>query len=134
MALQSFAFSFVDLVEETVAMFAYSAEKKGLELAAQFTPLDSAMSGVRGDPLRLRQVLANLIGNAIKFTEHGEVVVRLRLENETDTDIAVSLTVEDTGIGIAPETLNRIFEHFLQADGSTTRRYGGTGLGLRSEE
>jgi two-component system, sensor histidine kinase and response regulator len=130
MALESVAFSLVDLVEETLAMFAYSAEKKGLELAAQFTPLDSAMSGVRGDPLRLRQVLANLIGNAIKFTEHGEVVVRLRLESETDTDIAVSLTVEDTGIGIAPETLNRIFEHFLQADGSTTRRYGGTGLGL----
>jgi two-component system sensor histidine kinase/response regulator len=130
MTLESVAFSLVDLVEETLAMFAYSAEKKGLELAAQFTPIDSALSGVRGDPLRLRQVLANLIGNAIKFTECGEVVVRLRLESETDTDIAVSLSVEDTGIGIAPETLNRIFEHFLQADGSTTRRYGGTGLGL----
>ncbi|HSY46787.1 MAG TPA: response regulator [Steroidobacteraceae bacterium] len=130
MALESVAFSLVDLVEETLAMFAHSAEKKGLELAAQFTPLDSALPGVRGDPLRLRQVLANLIGNAIKFTDHGEVVVRLRLESETDTDVALSLTVEDTGIGIAPETLDRIFEHFLQADGSTTRRYGGTGLGL----
>jgi CheY-like chemotaxis protein len=111
-------------------MFAHSAEKKGLELAAQFTPLDSALPGVRGDPLRLRQVLANLIGNAIKFTEHGEVVVRVRLESETDTDVALSLCVEDTGIGIAPETLHRIFEHFSQADGSTTRKYGGTGLGL----
>jgi two-component system sensor histidine kinase/response regulator len=130
MALESVAFSLVDLVEETLAMFAHSAEKKGLELAAQFTPLDSALPGVRGDPLRLRQVLANLIGNAIKFTDHGEVVVRLRLESETDTDVALNLTVEDTGIGIAPETLDRIFEHFLQADGSTTRRYGGTGLGL----
>jgi two-component system sensor histidine kinase/response regulator len=130
MALESVAFSLVDLVEETLAMFAHSAEKKGLELAAQFTPLDSALPGVRGDPLRLRQVLANLIGNAIKFTDHGEVVVRLRLESETDTDVALSLTVQDTGIGIAPETLDRIFEHFLQADGSTTRRYGGTGLGL----
>jgi two-component system sensor histidine kinase/response regulator len=130
MALESVAFSLVDLVEETLAMFAHSAEKKGLELAAQFTPLDSALPGVRGDPLRLRQVLANLISNAIKFTEHGEVVVRLRLESETDTDVALSLSVEDTGIGIAPETLDRIFEHFSQADGSTTRRYGGTGLGL----
>jgi signal transduction histidine kinase/CheY-like chemotaxis protein/HPt (histidine-containing phosphotransfer) domain-containing protein len=130
MALESVAFSLVDLVEETLAMFAHSAEKKGLELAAQFTPLDSALPGVRGDPLRLRQVLANLIGNAIKFTDHGEVVVRLRLESQTDTDVALSLTVEDTGIGIAAETLDRIFEHFLQADGSTTRRYGGTGLGL----
>jgi two-component system, sensor histidine kinase and response regulator len=130
MALESVAFSLVDLIEETLAMFAYSAEKKGLELAAQFTPLDSAVPGVRGDPLRLRQVLANLIGNAIKFTEHGEVVVRLRLESETDTDVALSLFVEDTGIGIAPETLDRIFEHFSQADGSTTRQYGGTGLGL----
>jgi two-component system, sensor histidine kinase and response regulator len=130
MALESVAFNLVDLVEETLAMFAHSAQKKGLELAAQFTPLDSALPGVRGDPLRLRQVLANLIGNAIKFTDHGEVVVRLRLESETDTDVALSLTVEDTGIGIAPETLDRIFEHFSQADGSTTRQYGGTGLGL----
>jgi two-component system sensor histidine kinase/response regulator len=130
MALESVAFSLVDLVEETLAMFAYSAEKKGLELAAQFTPLDSALPGVRGDPLRVRQVLANLISNAIKFTDHGEVIVRLRLESETDTDVALSLTVEDTGIGIAPETRERIFEHFSQADGSTTRRYGGTGLGL----
>ena len=130
MALENVAFSLVDLVEETLATFAYSAERKGLELAAQFTPLDSALPGVRGDPLRLRQVLANLIGNAIKFTEHGEVVVRLRLESETDTDVGLSVSVEDTGIGIAPETLDRIFEHFSQADGSTTRRYGGTGLGL----
>jgi two-component system sensor histidine kinase/response regulator len=130
MALESVAFSLVDLVEETLAMFAHSAESKGLELVAQFTPLDFALPGVRGDPHRLRQVLANLIGNAIKFTEHGEVVVRLRLESDTDTDAALSLSVEDTGIGIAPETLDRIFEHFSQADGSTTRRYGGTGLGL----
>src|ERR1700728_2292166 len=128
MALESVAFSLVDLVEETLAMFAHSAEKKDLELVAQFTPLDFALPGVRGDPLRLRQILANLIGNAIKFTEHGEVVVRLRLESETDTDVALSLSVEDTGIGITPETLDRIFEHFSQADGSTPRRYGGTGL------
>src|SRR6202034_1007617 len=127
MALESVAFSLVDLVEETLAMFAHSAEKKGLELAAQFTPLDSALPGVRGDPLRLRQVLANLIGNAIKFTDHGEVVVRLQLESQTDTDVALRLTVKDTGIGIAAETLDRIFEPFWQANGSTPRRYGGTG-------
>ena len=130
MTLESVPFSLVDLLEDTLAMFSHAAEKKGLELALQFTPLDSAFPAVRGDPLRLRQIVANLIGNAIKFTDHGEVVVRARLENETDTDVDLSLWVEDTGIGISPEAHAKIFEHFSQADGSTTRRYGGTGLGL----
>ena len=85
---------------------------------------------VQGDPARLRQTLVNLVGNAIKFTERGEVVIRLRV---LDPDAAVPrllFEVTDTGIGVAPEAQARIFEFFTQADGSTTRRYGGTGLGL----
>jgi two-component system, sensor histidine kinase and response regulator len=130
MELESVDFSLVDLVEDTLAMFAPSAQTKGLELAAQFMPHDMTLAGLRGDPFRLRQALANLIGNAIKFTDQGEVVVRVALEQHSDAEIAITLCVADTGIGIAAEALERIFESFSQADGSTTRRYGGTGLGL----
>ena len=85
---------------------------------------------VRGDPLRLKQVLANLINNAIKFTRRGQVVVSANLLEASAEGSRFSLHVEDTGIGIAPEAQHRVFEHFTQADGSTTRQYGGTGLGL----
>ncbi len=129
MELESVDFDLVDLVEEALAMFAQPAERKGLELASEFTPNDVSI-GLRGDPFRLRQVIANLLGNAIKFTEEGEIVVRVVLREQSDTETAISLCVEDTGIGIAPEAQAKIFEHFSQADGSTTRRYGGTGLGL----
>jgi CheY-like chemotaxis protein/HPt (histidine-containing phosphotransfer) domain-containing protein len=99
----------------------------------EFTPNDAPLR-LRGDPFRLRQVVSNLVGNAIKFTQEGEVVVRVALLQQTASDSgagpAVRLSVEDTGIGIAPEAREKIFEHFSQADGSTTRRYGGTGLGL----
>jgi two-component system, sensor histidine kinase and response regulator len=127
--LESVDFDLGELVEDALAMFAQAAEHKGLELAAQFTPGNAVMR-VRGDPLRLRQVLANLIGNAIKFTKAGEVVVRVRLDAVADTSVSIKLSVEDTGIGIAPEAHGRIFEQFSQADGSTTREFGGTGLGL----
>jgi signal transduction histidine kinase/CheY-like chemotaxis protein/HPt (histidine-containing phosphotransfer) domain-containing protein len=130
MELESVDFSLVDLVEDTLAMFAQPAAKKDLELAAQFTPPDAPLPSLRGDPFRLRQVLANLVGNAIKFTEYGGVVVHVVVEQETGTEVTISLCVSDTGIGIAPEAQAKIFDHFAQADGSTTRRYGGTGLGL----
>ena len=129
MDLEVVDFDMVELVEDSLAMFAQLAEHKGLELAAQFTPSETRM-GFRGDPFRLRQVIANLIGNAIKFTERGEVVVRVRLVDATHTEAGICLSVEDTGIGITPEAHSRIFEHFSQADGSTTREFGGTGLGL----
>jgi signal transduction histidine kinase len=127
--LEAVDFSLVDTVEEALTMFAQSAEAKGLELVAQFTPYDAPLA-LRGDPLRLRQVVSNLLGNAIKFTEDGEVVVRVTLLTQTETHAEVRISVEDTGIGIPPEAREKIFEHFSQGDGSTTRRYGGTGLGL----
>ncbi len=91
---------------------------------------DQIPTCVKGDPLRYRQVLTNLLGNAPKFTEKGEIELALRLEEETDTDIKLHATIRDTGIGIPKEKTGAIFEPFQQADGSTTRKFGGTGLGL----
>ena len=133
LALEAIDFSLVDTVEEALAMFAQPAEAKGLELAVQFTPHDAPLR-LRGDPFRLRQVVSNLVGNAIKFTDQGEVVVRVALQppaaGQDSAAQAVRISVEDTGIGIPAEARDKIFEHFSQADGSTTRQYGGTGLGL----
>ena len=112
------------LIEETATRFAHAARRKGVEVA---TLIDPALPRVvRGDPTRLRQVLSNLIGNAVKFTEDGEVVIEATAARAGEIEIAV----RDSGIGIAPDALTRIFESFTQADSSTTRRYGGTGLGL----
>ncbi len=127
--LESVDFSLADAVEEALAMFAQPAAAKGLELAVQFTPHDAPLA-LRGDPFRLRQVVSNLLANAIKFTEEGEVVVRVELLQQTGTEAEVRICIEDTGIGISAQAMEKIFEHFSQADGSTTRRYGGTGLGL----
>jgi two-component system sensor histidine kinase/response regulator len=129
MELEIIDFDLVQMIEDTLVMFAQPADKKGLELAAQFTPPNTAFM-VRGDSFRLRQVIANLINNAIKFTSEGEVVIRTTLTGESESLANVSICVEDTGIGIPPEYHEKIFQHFSQADGSTTRQYGGTGLGL----
>ena len=126
--LETMAFDLGEMVEETLLMFTQPAEVKGLELAVQLAPPDMPM-WVRGDPFRLRQVLANLLGNAIKFTSHGEVVIRAKVRADNG-DMHIHLSVEDSGPGIALEAQEKIFEHFAQADGSTTRQFGGTGLGL----
>jgi signal transduction histidine kinase/CheY-like chemotaxis protein len=121
-------FDLVETVEGALDVFAERARKKGIELACEI-PADMPRR-LRGDPGRLKQVITNLIGNAIKFTEKGEIVVRVAKEDESATDAVVSFTVKDTGIGIPPEIQERLFQAFTQADASTTRRFGGTGLGL----
>ena len=129
MELEAVEFNLGELIEDTVAMFSQQAQEKGLELATQLSPPNILLM-ISGDPFRLRQVLANLINNAIKFTRQGEIVVRAQVLSESETDSRVYLSVEDTGLGIAPESVNLVFEHFAQADSSTTRQFGGTGLGL----
>ncbi len=115
------------LVRDAVRIFARQAADRGLHLHTQLMP--EVPPALRGDPRHLRQVLFNLIGNAIKFTEHGEVLLRVSAQMETDQSVWLHFAVRDTGIGIAPESQLKIFESFAQADESTTRRYGGTGLG-----
>ena len=115
-------------VEDTVEMMAVKAEEKKLELACLLH--HEVPSLLKGDPGRLRQILLNLVGNAIKFTEKGEVVIRVTLEDESDTHARLRFAVSDTGTGIPKDRMDRLFKSFSQADSSTTRRFGGTGLGL----
>ena len=128
MELEQVEFDPRELVEEATGLLAGEAAEKGLELVAYADP--TLPTSVRGDPGRLRQVLVNLVGNAVKFTERGEVVVRARLEGDHGDDVTVRFEVVDTGIGIDQASGRDLFASFTQADASTTRRYGGTGLGL----
>jgi signal transduction histidine kinase/CheY-like chemotaxis protein len=121
-------FALRDLVEEIVKSFGLRADRKELELASFIAPGVPAV--VRGDPVRLRQVITNLVGNSVKFTQRGEVVLRVETRSQEARHAVLHFTVEDTGIGIAPGKLKAIFAPFSQADSSTTRKYGGTGLGL----
>jgi PAS domain S-box-containing protein len=126
--LDSVDFNLRSLVEEVCGLLATQAFAKGLELNCFLEP--RLPGELRGDPTRLRQILTNLIGNAIKFTDQGEVSVEvLRLE-ESDKQATLRFTIRDTGIGISPQDRERLFNPFEQADGATTRRFGGTGLGL----
>jgi PAS domain S-box-containing protein len=117
------------LVEDVVNVAAEASRDKGLEIIGCY-PADAPVT-VRGDEGRLRQVLLNLIGNAVKFTEHGEVILRVDVAGDASPDNRLfTFSVSDTGIGIAPVDLGRLFEAFTQADSTTSRRFGGTGLGL----
>ena len=126
--LSPVAFSIRECIRGSVRMFDLPAKAKGLELTTRIEP--SVWDAAIGDPLRLRQVLVNLIGNALKFTERGSVSVNAQIENPSDGELVLRIEVIDTGIGIPAEMHELIFYPFRQADGSPTRRYCGTGLGL----
>jgi len=126
--IEEVEFDLRTLVEDTLALFSERAEDKGLELVCEFSPGCTTL--LRGDPGCLRQVLGNLVGNAIKFTEQGEVFVQVTSLGKSGAGLALRIEVRDTGIGITPEAQRQLFEPFMQADSATTRHYGGTGLGL----
>ncbi|SHK78517.1 hybrid sensor histidine kinase/response regulator [Rhodothermus profundi] len=125
--LENIDFNLQETIEDVITLFAPRAAAKQLELICF---IEEQALEVQGDPHRLRQVLSNLIGNAIKFTERGEVVVEAELEKLDERRAYWCISVRDTGIGIPPDRLPHLFQPFTQLDGSTTRRYGGTGLGL----
>jgi signal transduction histidine kinase/CheY-like chemotaxis protein len=126
--LESIDFDVRSAIQDVVELFAERAQSKSVELLSAVDP--SVPDAVQGDPGRFRQILTNLIGNAVKFTEQGEVVASARLVEERANTLVLRVEVRDTGIGISPDARTRLFEAFSQADGSTTRRFGGTGLGL----
>ena len=126
--LESVPFSLREAVNQTLRPLALRAAEKDLELMADVSP--EVPATIVGDPVRLKQILGNLVGNAIKFTERGHVLVEVRESLRRDSLAMVHFKVTDTGIGIPREKHDSIFEPFSQADGSTTRRFGGTGLGL----
>jgi signal transduction histidine kinase len=129
MTLEQTAFTFGNIATILDNLLCDRAEAKGLQWIREFDPRLARLA-VIGDPLRLQQVLLNLAGNALKFTAHGSVTLSVQIARETDQDLDIRCTVRDTGVGIEAEALRRIFDPFEQADGSTTRQFGGTGLGL----
>jgi len=126
--LDEINFDLRETLESSLKSLAVRAQQKGLELACHILP--NVPERLVGDPNRLRAIVVNLVGNAIKFTERGEIVVRVDTESVSPSEADLHFAIADTGIGIAEEKLDRVFEAFVQADSSTTRKYGGTGLGL----
>jgi len=125
---ESVPFDLRVMIEDLAGSFAIRSEKKNLEIIGFLAP--DVPSHLIGDPGRLRQVLANFASNALKFTENGEIVIKAEMERDFTDKVKIRFTVRDTGIGIPPDKQGRVFESFTQADESTTRKYGGTGLGL----
>jgi len=128
MQLEQHPFYLSDCIETALDLVAASANQKGLDLA--YTIQEGVPSKLTGDVTRLRQVLVNLLSNAVKFTEKGEIVVSVSARQVQDNTFELLFSVRDTGIGIPPDRLDRLFQAFSQVDASTTRKYGGTGLGL----
>ncbi|MGH7264138.1 MAG: response regulator, partial [Candidatus Rokuibacteriota bacterium] len=128
LVLESVPFDLAQAVEEVAVLLSGAAQEKGLDLIVRLAP--DVPRHVVGDPGRIRQILVNLAGNAVKFTARGHVLLELECEERTDRDARLRLAVTDTGIGIPPDKLEHIFDKFTQVDASTTRRFGGTGLGL----
>jgi CheY-like chemotaxis protein/nitrogen-specific signal transduction histidine kinase len=126
--LEAIDFDIRDSLESTLKTLALRADEKGVELLCEIAA--EVPEGVRGDSSRLRQIVVNLVGNAIKFTDKGEVALKVQVDSTPREGRMLHFTISDTGIGIPPEKLKTIFDPFTQADTSTTRKYGGTGLGL----
>jgi PAS domain S-box-containing protein len=128
MELEAIDFNLRVTLENASDTLALKAQEKGLELACHIRP--DVPTALIGDPGRLRQIIVNIAGNSLKFTEEGEIVIRVEMESESDDSVKLHFTISDTGIGIPQDKLDSIFKNFEQVDGSTTRKYGGTGLGL----
>lgn len=126
--IENIPFNLHRLVEEAVSLFSPKAHGKGIEIVSFIET--GVPTGVQGDPGRLRQVFNNIIGNAVKFTEKGEVSVTVRMLKESKEKVLLQIDIQDTGIGMSDETKQKLFQVFMQADPSTTRKYEGTGLGL----
>jgi two-component system sensor histidine kinase/response regulator len=126
--LEQVEFDLLEVIEDAFETFAVRAHDKGLELISELPCLTTCL--VQGDPGRLRQVVANLIGNAVKFTDEGEVHLKVQVEESTSGDLWARFSIRDSGIGIPPDRIGALFKSFSQVDSSTTRKYGGTGLGL----
>ncbi len=126
--LESVEFEPLSLIESVIDMFSVAAQEKNVALMSFVSPRVPPV--LIGDPVRIRQILVNLIGNAVKFTEHGDVILRVTALEVTGDDVKLLIKVSDTGIGLSDVARKRLFQPFTQADGSTTRKYGGTGLGL----
>jgi CheY-like chemotaxis protein len=128
MELERVKFKVRNVVSDTISSISVKAEQKNLELITHVGP--DVPDVLIGDPVRLRQIILNLVSNAVKFTEAGEVYIHVEMENTKSSDTTLKFSVTDTGVGIPKEKQRLIFEAFTQADGSTTRKFGGTGLGL----
>ena len=128
MVLEAIDFNLRVTLENAADILALKAQEKGLELVCHILP--DVPTALIGDPGKLRQVIVNIAGNSLKFTEEGEIAIRVEMESETDDSVKLHFMVSDTGIGIPQDKLDSIFKNFEQVDGSTTRKYGGTGLGL----
>jgi signal transduction histidine kinase len=126
--LEAVGFNLQKVMGDALRPLMMQAQAKGLELICQMP--QEVPQALVGDPVRLRQIITNLVGNAIKFTHQGSISLSTQVESASDQKVVLHFAVSDTGIGISEDKLEQIFEEFTQADGSTTRRYGGTGLGL----
>ncbi len=129
LTLEAIHFKFGEILENLLSLLGHKAQEKQIKLLVDLEP-EVPRQAFLGDPLRLGQILLNLTGNALKFTDHGSITVRARRLEDKPNDVLLRIEVTDTGIGIAPEDQKRLFTAFEQADGSMTRKYGGTGLGL----